>query len=158
NPRPDLKSPLPYANMFDIIPVNRVDAYDAQLYLLALESIIATAQRLGDDASQWRDDLAQAKSEYESVFWGAAHQYYRYTPGPTDANDSVLLGTFFAQHLAERAGLPDVVDPAHYRTQLKTQYPLFASHTDSQGRPLGAPNMALPPGETSFPYVGFVGP
>jgi non-lysosomal glucosylceramidase len=158
NPSPDLKSPLPYANVFDIIPVNRVDAYDSQLYLLALESIIATAQRLGDDASTWRGDLAQAKTEYESVFWDAAHSYYRYTPGPTETDDSVLLGTFFAQHLAERAGLPDVVDPEHYRLQLKTQYPLFASRADSQGRPLGAPNMALPPGETTFPYVGFVGP
>jgi non-lysosomal glucosylceramidase len=160
-PSPDLKSPLPYANVFDIIPVNRVDAYDSQLYLLGLETVIATAQRLGEDAAAvdaWRGQLTQAKTEYESVFWDPAHQYYRYTPGPTATKDSVLLATFFAQHLAERAGLADLVDPEHYRIQLKTQYPLFVFRRDAQGRLLGGPNMALPPDVATFPYVGFVGP
>jgi hypothetical protein len=70
----------------------------------------------------------------------------------------VLLATLFAQHLAEGAGLPDMVDPEHYRIQLKTQYPLFVFRRDDQGRLLGGPNMALPPDVPTFPYVGFVGP
>jgi non-lysosomal glucosylceramidase len=161
SPSPDLKSPLPFANMFDIIPVNRVDAYDSQLYLLGLETIIATAQRLRENATTvaaWKGQLSQAKAEYESVFWDPVHKYYRYTPGPTATNDSVLLATFFAQHLAERADLPDLVDPQRYRTQLKTQYPLFVVRRDAQGRLLGAPNMALPPDVPTFPYIGFAGP
>ena len=160
NPSPDLKSPLPYANVFDIIPVNGVDAYDSQLYLLALETIINTAERLGADTetvAAWNVELAHAKAEYESVFWDPAHQYYRYTPGPTATNDTVLLATFFAQHLAEQAGLPDLVYPQHYRLQLQTQYPLFVFRRDAHGRMLGAPNMALPPDVDTFPYVGFLG-
>jgi uncharacterized protein (DUF608 family) len=161
HPSPDLKSPLPYANAFDIIPVNGVDAYDSQLYLLGLETVIATARHLGDSpatVAPWVTALSSAKAEYESVFWDAAHQYYRYTPGPTATNDSVLLATFFAQRLAEQGGLPDLVDPTHYRQQLTNQYQLFVFRKDAQGRLLGAPNMALQPGQDTFPYVGFVGP
>jgi len=157
NPSPDLKSPLPYANVFDIIPVNGVDAYDAQLYLLALEATIAAARQLGHDSADLRKELSAAKAEFESVFWNADHQYYRYTPGPTENDDSVLLATFFAQHLAERAGLPDLVDLDRYRLQLRSQYATFMSRRDSEGRLLGAPNMALPPGKATFPYVGFLG-
>ena len=160
NPSPDLKSPLPFSNTYDIIPVNKVDAYTSQLYLLGLEATIATAQKVGGDTSTiagWKSDLAQAKAEYESVFWDAAHHYYRYTPGPTATDDSVLLATFFAQHLAEQAGLPDLVDPEHYRTQLKSTYALFVNRRDEAGRLLGAPNMALPADVSTFPYKGFLG-
>ncbi|MFK0287545.1 GH116 family glycosyl-hydrolase [Streptomyces sp. NPDC090499] len=156
NPDPDLKSPLPYANVFDIIPVNKVDAYTSQLYLLALEAVIDAGRQLGEVPTRltaWQARLDRAKAEYESVFWDAAHHYYRYTPGPTATQDSVLLATFFAQHLAERAGLPDLVDPAHYQRQLACTYSLFVSRTDAQGRLLGAPNMALPADVPSFPYV-----
>ena len=160
NPSPDLKSPLPFANVFDIIPVNKVDAYTSQLYLLGLETMIATSKKLGEPATAragLENDLTQAKAEYESVFWDEAHQYYRYTPGPTPTYDTVLLSTFFAQHLAERAGLPDLINVDRYRRQLKTQYSLFVSRRDADGKLLGAPNMALPPGQDTFPYVGFVG-
>jgi uncharacterized protein (DUF608 family) len=160
NPSPNLKSPLPFSNTYDIIPVNKVDAYTSQLYLLGLEATIATAQKVGGDPATiagWKSDLAQAKAEYESVFWDEAHGYYRYTPGPTATNDSVLLATFLAQHLAEQAGLPDLVDPEHYRAQLKSTYSLFVSRRDAQGRLLGAPNMALPGDVTTFPYKGFLG-
>ena len=160
-PSPDLKSPLPYANVFDVIPVNKVDSYTSQLYLLALESISAAGRKVGESRatlSNWDSQLKAAKTEYEATFWNPDHGYYRYTPGPTANNDSVLLATFFAQHLAERAGLPDLIDPAHYRQQLTSQIPLFAPLSDPQGRPLGSPNMALPPGSTSFPYTGFAGP
>ncbi|MFF1571380.1 GH116 family glycosyl-hydrolase [Leifsonia sp. NPDC058292] len=159
-PSPGLKSPLPFANVFDTIPVNKVDAYTSQLYLLALESISAAGKQLGGSRTTlttWKTQLVAAKAEYEATFWNPDHQYYRYTPGPTADNDSVLLATFFAQHLAERAGLPDLVNVAHYRQQLATQTSLFTSLTDSAGRPIGSPNMALPPGSTSFPYVGFAG-
>jgi uncharacterized protein (DUF608 family) len=159
HPSPDLKSPLPFADVFDIIPVNGVDAYTSQLYLLGLESIIATAKRLGEHTAvdRYAVELAQAKAEYEAVFWDDAHQYYRYTPGPNATTDSVLLATFFAQHLAEQSGLPDLVNPAHYQAQLKATYPLFMGRRDAQGRLLGAPNMALPPDVSTFPYRGFLG-
>ncbi|MEN2739631.1 GH116 family glycosyl-hydrolase [Microbacterium sp. X-17] len=159
-PSPDLKSPLPYANVFDVIPVNKVDAYDSQLYLLALESISAAGKKLGvsrETLTKWSGQLKAAKAEYEATFWNPDHQYYRYTPGPSADNDSVLLATLFAQHLAERAGLPDLVDPVHYRQQLITQTGLFASQADAQGNKIGSPNMALPPGSTGFPYTGFAG-
>lgn len=159
-PSPDLKSPLPFANVFDIIPVNKVDAYDSQLYLLALESISAAGTKMAESPqtlSQWASQLGAAKSEYEATFWNPDHGYYRYTPGPTAHNDSVLLATFFAQHLAENAGLPDLVDPGHYRQQLTTQIGLFAPNSDSSGNPIGSPNMALPPGSSGFPYTGFAG-
>ena len=160
HPSADLKSPLPFANVFDVIPANKVDAYTSQLYLLALESISAAGKRLGESRAtlaSWSSQLAAAKAEYESTFWNPDHHYYRYTPGPTTDNDSVLLATFFAQHLAERAGLPDLVNVAHYREQLTTQTALFASQRDAAGRDIGSPNMALPPGSTGFPYVGFAG-
>jgi uncharacterized protein (DUF608 family) len=118
--------------------------------------VIAAGERLGEKKARlagWRTQLAQAKAEYESVFWDEAHGYYRYTPGPTDQQDTVLLGTFFAQHLAERAGLPDLVDPARYRRQLTGTYDLFVSRKDAQGRLLGAPNMALPSDVANFPYI-----
>ncbi|NEN04942.1 hypothetical protein G3T36_03570 [Diaminobutyricibacter tongyongensis] len=159
-PSPNLKSPLPYANVFDVIPVNKVDAYDSQLYLLALESISAAGKSVGESKATlatWNAELKAAKTEYEATFWNADHQYYRYTPGPTANNDSVLLATFFAQHLAERAGLPDLVDTSRYRLQLKSQIALFQSKLDSQGREIGSPNMGLPPGSTGFPYLGFAG-
>jgi non-lysosomal glucosylceramidase len=161
DPSPDLKSPLPFANVFDVIPVNHVDAYDSQLYMLGLEALIASGRQLGSEHGAvlgWRQQLSQARAEYELTFWDANHGFYRYTPGPTTTDDSVLLATFFAQHLAEEAGLPDLIDPRHFRQQLKSQFPLFMTHQDAAGRSLGAPNMALPSDVSEFPYVGFVGP
>ncbi|MCU1528461.1 MAG: hypothetical protein JWP75_2224 [Frondihabitans sp.] len=157
NPSPDLKSPLPYANVFDVIPVNKVDAYTSQLYLLALETMIATASWLGDKTTYGRSlrtVLDQTRAAYESTFWNATRKYYRYTPGPSANDDSVLLSTFFAQHLAERAGLPDLVNVQRYRAHLKTQAALFRSQKDAAGKLIGYPNMIPTPGTTSFPYSG----
>jgi uncharacterized protein (DUF608 family) len=149
------------ANTYDIIPVNGYDVYDSELYLLSLETVIAAGRQLGQPASNiatWSSQLAAAKAEFEKTFWDPAHGFYRYTPGPTPSADSVLLGTFFAQSLAEQVGLPDLVDPAHYRTQLVGEYSQFMSRRDGQGRLIGAPNMILPPGQTTWPLVGALGP
>jgi uncharacterized protein (DUF608 family) len=160
DPSPELKSPLPYANVFDVIPVNRFDAYDTQLYLLALEAMIATAEWLGDRSgaiSTWTSTLRDAKADYEATFWNPDHGYYRYTPGPGDDDDAVLLATLFAQNLAERSGLPDLIDLDRYRQHLLTVTRLSTSELDAGGRPIGYPTMSLPTGATDYPYVGSLG-
>lgn len=159
SPSPELKSPLPYANVFDVIPVNRVDAYDTQLYLLALEAMIAAAGWLSDQSSipEWSAALHDAKAEYEATFWNPDHGYYRYTPGPSSDDDAVLLATFFAQNLAERSGLPDLIDLDRYHQHLRTVAKLSTSALDASGRPIGYPTMSLLAGESSYPYVGSLG-
>ncbi|MBL7490813.1 hypothetical protein I6A62_22620 [Frankia sp. AgW1.1] len=155
--------PLPsrdFANTYDVIPTNGVDVYDSELYLLSLEIVIKSGQQLSRPASELaplQGDLNNAKAEFETTFWDPVHQYYRYTPGPTGTEDATLFDTFFAQGVAERLGLPDLVDLTHYRQQLRTQYPAFVKLRDGKGRLLGAPNMILPGGagaDGNWPFVG----
>jgi uncharacterized protein (DUF608 family) len=153
-------SPALQANTYDIIPTNGLDVYDSELYLLSLEAVIKANETLGGSSSDRAtlvSDLAKAKASFEATFWDQQHGYYRYTLGPTPSQDSVLLDTFFAQHIAERLGLPDLVNLSHYKTQLTNYYDKFVFRKDAQGQLLGGANMALPTGETSYPLVGPLG-
>lgn len=137
------------ANLYNAMPTDRFDSYTSGLYVLALESMIAAGEQLGEDPgilAQWRDQLAKSRSAYEDVFWNDDAGYYRYTL-PQDGADEVLIGTLFPQYLAERAGLPDIVDTARYKRHLESMFPLVAQDN-------GPKLVGLPDGTEEYPLPG----
>ena len=150
-------STLPLTNTYDVIPVLGADAYDSMLYLLALEVTIASGSRLGESRSVisgWANQLSQAKATFETAFWDPVNSWYKYTEYASGS--AVLLDTFYAQHVAEQFGLPDLVNLSHYRAQLEGTYSTFMSHRDANGHPIGAYNLGLPPGVTTYPLIGYL--
>ena len=122
-----------------MIPVKGADAYDSMLYLLALEVMIASGSRVGESRSVisgWQGQLNQAKAAFETTFWDPQNNWYKYTEYASGS--AVLLDTFYAQHVAEQFGLPNLVDLSHYRAQLKGTYGIFMSHRDANSNLIGA--------------------
>ena len=137
------------ANVYNAMPTDRFDAYTSAFYLLTLESMIASGELVGESderLNQWRGQLADAKAKYEEVFWNETEGYYRYTL-PQDGVDTVMLATLQPQYLAERAGLPDLVDAEHYQRHLASMYPLVAGAN-------GPKLLGLPEGVDEYPLVG----
>lgn len=137
------------ANLYNAMPTDRFDSYTSGLYLLTLETMIASGQKLGEPTSQiaiWQAQLKAAKAKYEAVFWNDKGGYYRYTL-PQNGVDEVMLNTLLPQYLAETAGLPDIVDTAHYERHLQTMYPLVAG-------PNGPKLVGLPGGGSDYPFTG----
>jgi uncharacterized protein (DUF608 family) len=155
--QPPGNSFLPLTNTYDVIPVLGADAYDSMLYLLALEVMIASGSRLGESRSvisQWQGELNQAKATFETTFWDPQHNWYKYTEYASGS--AVLLDTFYAQHVAEQFGLPDLVNLSHYRTQLEGTYSTFMSYRDAGGNLIGGYNLGLPKGVTTYPLIGYL--
>ena len=141
-------------NTYDVIPVAGRDVYDSELYLLSLEVMIGAGKRTGEEPATietLKTRLSQAKVEFEATFWEPVNKWYRYSE--YTKGTAVLLDTFYAQHVAERLNLPDLVNLEHYQEQLSAHYARFMSGRDSLGRPAGASNMILPEGTTSWPLV-----
>ncbi|XVU27872.1 GH116 family glycosyl-hydrolase [Actinoplanes sp. CA-054009] len=141
HPDPGLKSPFPMSNVYNGIPSNRFDAYVSGLYILAAESMIAAGERMKEspaEITRLKGQVAAARAEFEELFWNADGGYYRYTPPEGSAPDNAMLATFLSQYLAQRAGLPDVVDQNHYRSHLKVMHGFVTGTKDSAGRPSGA--------------------
>ena len=151
---------LKWPNTFDTIFTNGPDTYDSGLYLLSLEIMIETGKRLEINPSQIDSlsrELAEAKAEFERTFWDAKQGFYAFTIGPQPGQHTVLLDTFFAQHIAERLQLPDLVDTKHYRQQLSGTYSAFMAWRDPKGRLVGAPNMLSGKGIKEWPLLGVLG-
>jgi uncharacterized protein (DUF608 family) len=149
-----------WPNTFDTIATRGPDSYDSELYLLALEVTIEAGKRQGSEASNpdaLISELREGKAEFEKTFWDPVHGYYAYTIYPVTGKTSTLLDTFFAQHIAERLRLPDLVDPDHYRKQLSGTYSAFMSWSDRDGKPVGAPNMLAGRGVKEWPMLGVLG-
>jgi non-lysosomal glucosylceramidase len=136
---------------YDVLFVQGHGIYNSQLYMLSLEILVDATNRLiqrGDPqatpatVTSLQADLAAAKSEFELLFWDPVQGYYRFRDAPGPNADAEFLDTFFSQHIAERLGLPDLVDPSHYQQQLKESFPKFMLCRDSDGDLLGAPNIA----------------
>lgn len=150
NPQPGNVQQM--ADLYDVVPTDRFDSYTSGFYLLTLESMIASGEKLKEAPSQiaaWQSQLKAAKAKYESVFWNDEEGYYRYTL-PQNGADAVMLNTLLPQYLAERAGLPDIVDRAHYKRHLEAMYPLVAG-------PNGPKLMGVPEGASGYPLVGSMG-
>src|SRR5688572_1487789 len=131
------------------MPTYRFDACTSAFYLLTLESMIASGELVGESAeqlNQWKDQLADAKAKYEEVFWNESGGYYRYTL-PQNGVDTVMLATLQPQYLAERAGLPDLVDAEHYQRHLASMYPLVNGAN-------GPKLLGLSKGAAQYPLVG----
>jgi uncharacterized protein (DUF608 family) len=140
------------ANLYNSMPTDRFDSYTSGMYLLALEAMIATGEELGEDAAvldRWRAGLAESRQAYEDTFWNEEQGYYRYTL-PQDGADGVLIGTLFPQYLAERLGLPDIVDAGRYERHLLSMFPLVAGEN-------GPRLVGLPEGVDEYPLVGPMG-
>ncbi|MFI1736031.1 GH116 family glycosyl-hydrolase [Streptomyces acidicola] len=160
-PRSMKKSPSPYlppmCNTYNVTPVVGRDVYNSGLYLLALATMIKAGKKRKESAvtvEAWENAFRLARTEFEDVFWDSKNRWYRYTEYTTGS--AVHLDTFFAQHMAERLGLPDLVDLRRYQEQLTRHYHLFMAHRDSSGRLLGASNMAIPDGTTEWPIQSTV--
>jgi non-lysosomal glucosylceramidase len=143
HPSPNLLSPQAMSNAYNGIPSNRFDSYVSSLYIVATEAMISAGKQVGEDRSviaKLSSDLTRAKADFEKLFWVQDAGYYRYTvPEPGDTTPgNAMIATFLAQYLAERAQLPDVVDPAHYKRHLQTVAGFASGVTDPQGRPVGS--------------------
>lgn len=137
------------ADLYNAMPTDRFDSYTSGLYLLTLETMIASGQKVGEAHAQvaaWQSELKAAKAKYEAVFWNAKEGYYRYTL-PQNGADEVMINTLLPQYLAERAGLPDIVDRAHYEQHLKAMYPLVAGAN-------GPKLVGIPAGQADYPFTG----
>ena len=122
--------------------------------------MIETDRRLGAKPSELdslTSKLADAKAEFERTFWDANQKYYAYTVSKQPGQDSTLLDTFFAQHIAERLQLPDLVDIKHYQQQLNGTFHNFMAWRDPDGRPVGAPNMLVGEHIKEWPMLGVLG-
>jgi len=151
---------LKWPNTFDTIFTSGPDSYDSELYLLSLEVMIETGRRLGVNPSEigaLNRRLTDAKAEFENTFWDAKQGYYAYTVTPRAGQDSVLLDTFFAQHIAARLQLPDLVNIQRYQHQLMGSYSAFMSWRDPEGHLIGAPNMLAGKGVKEWPLLGVLG-
>ncbi len=149
-----------WPNTFDTLATKGPDSYDSGLYLLSLEIMIEAAKRQGSEPSKivaMTRELGEAKAEFERTFWDPVHGYYAYTVYPHPGQTSTLLDTFFAQHIAERLELPDLVNLAHYKQQLSRTYSAFMAWHDPEGRPVGAPNMIAGKGVREWPMLGLLG-
>jgi uncharacterized protein (DUF608 family) len=129
------------SNPFNIVTQGPGPAlFNSQLYLLALTVAIETGQELKADRSyvlKLKADLAAAKAESEATFWDADKEFYRFaTAGPW--TDAQTIAAFYGQHLAETAGLPDLIDSRRHLTELKRHRKDFRS-TDASGEFIGAP-------------------
>ena len=135
-----------FANIYNLVPQTGAGLYNSQLYLLALTIGIATGEQLSEDMPyviELRTELEAAKFEFEATFWNPVQQYYRFTNGGPYL-DSILVDSFFAQHIAEDLGLPDLVNPTRHRAQLALHYK--ASRRYSDGEMIGAPMLVQPGG------------
>jgi uncharacterized protein (DUF608 family) len=151
---------LKWPNTYDTIFTNGPDTYDSELYLLSLEIMIASRNRLSADLSDnsaLNRKLADAKAEFERSFWDPKQGFYAFTISPQPGQDTTLLDTFFAQHIAECVHLPDLVDVKHYQQQLRGTYSAFMAWRDPEGRPVGAPNMLPGKGVKEWPLLGVLG-
>jgi uncharacterized protein (DUF608 family) len=137
-----------FSNPFNIVPQGPGPAlFNSELYLLALTVAIATAEELGSDAGYvagLRTDLAAAKNQFESLFWDPVAKHYRFSSvGPY--TDAMTIAAFYGQHLAEEAGLPDLIDTRRHKTELTAHYAEFRS-SNASGEMIGAPLLVKPGG------------
>lgn len=111
-----------FANIYNGVPQTGTGVYNSQLYLLALTMAIAAGEQLGVEplyVAGLRSDLKAAKLQFELTLWNPVEQFYRISSaGPL--TEHKLVDTFFAQHIAEDLGLPDLVDPERRRAHLMT--------------------------------------
>jgi non-lysosomal glucosylceramidase len=121
--------------------------FNSELYLLALTIGIATGEQLHQDrayVADLRADLAAAKAEFETLFWDPVAQHYRFsTAGPY--TNAMTIAAFYAQHLAEFVGLPDLIKPKRHKIELTLHYPEYRSYNTS-GEMIGAPLLVKPGG------------
>ncbi|MCZ0997509.1 GH116 family glycosyl-hydrolase [Streptomyces mirabilis] len=144
-------------NTYNSIPGLGRDVYNSGLYLLALAIMIKAGRRTGEDkatVTAWQRAFDRARTEFEDVFWDGTNQWYRYTE--YTKGSATHLDTFYAQHVAERLGLPDLVNLRRYRTQLTQHYARFTADRTADGRLLGARTMVLPDGVTEWPALSSI--
>ncbi|HET9733443.1 MAG TPA: GH116 family glycosyl-hydrolase, partial [Acidimicrobiales bacterium] len=149
----DPAAPPVFANIYDVVPQVGFGLYNSELYLLALQVGIAAGRQVGSDPrylAGLQADLTAAKAEFEQILWNPVQHYYRFTSAGPDA-DALFLDAFFAEHLGEELGLPDLVDPAHHRAELIDNYGSLP-HYDAAGEMLGAPMLVQPGGVESPTY------
>jgi non-lysosomal glucosylceramidase len=142
--------PILFGNIYNAIPQGGPGVYNSQLYLLALTIAIATGDQLGVDSvyvAELRAELQAARAEFELLFWNPVQQHYRFTSTGPYA-DSLFTDSFFAQHIAEDLGLPDVIDPQRRATQLKLHQTSLRRY-DADGQMIGVPALVQPGGVES---------
>lgn len=151
---------MKFPNTFNTIFTNGPDTYNSKLYLLSLEIMIEASRHAGvsgADTSSLSHELAEAKAEFEETFWDPKQGFYAYTMSPGAGQNTVLLNTFFAQHIAERLQLPDLINTKRYQQQLTGTYSAFMQWRDPEGHLVGAPNLLAGKGVKEWPMLGVIG-
>lgn len=153
------------ANIYNVVPQGGPGLYNSELYLLALTAAIAAGEQLGVDpvyVAGLQTQLKAAKAEFELLFWNPAESFYRFGTASPYA-DSLFVDAFFAQHLAEDIGLPDLIDQERRKAHLTIHRDRFLRY-DADGQMIGAPAIVQPAGlespngnlppEVSWVWVG----
>ncbi|MCS0627901.1 non-lysosomal glucosylceramidase [Telluria mixta] len=149
--------PVGASSTYDWIPGKGHTLYNSTLYLLATQVMAdATAQAValnikgatGEARDRYAAELAAAKAEYESTFWDDARQHYRWssdvtnTTSGTTSEAGLFANGLYGQHLAEQAGLPDLVPKSHLIGHLKSVFRKSAlPFKDAGGRTRGVVNL-----------------
>ena len=124
--------------------------YNAQLWLLTEEVMIDATQRaraLGVTAAtasiaeQLKQDLPQAKQQFETMFWNPVLGHYTMDPGGAGYQGGYFIDRFFAQQIATTLGLPPLVPLAHEVEDLHNAYPQQMQNK-KDGHLIGPPNMS----------------
>lgn len=124
--------------------------YNAQLWLLTEEVMVdATrhARALGVSAAtpavddQLRQDLPQAKQEFEAIFWNPVLGHYTMDPGGAGYQGGYFIDRFFAQQIATTLGLPPLVPLAHEVQDLHNAAGQQMQNK-KDGHLIGPPNMS----------------
>ena len=165
-----LDGPL-FTNTYDLWPMIGHGIYDSELMLLSEDVMIdatrralalAIPQATSNELQSLSKEFPQAKAQFENELWDEANAHYKIDDGSPEYSDGILADALFAQHLAEDAGLPDLVDPGHIPIHLKTAFPLLTQFKDTAGQILGAANgvnnlgqeIRTAPGEGSEVWTG----
>lgn len=101
--------------------------------------------------------LTDAKTEFENTFWDDKQGFYAYTAPHNQDRIQFCWTHFFAQHIAARLELPDLVNIQRYQRQLAGTYAAYMSWRDPEGRLIGAPNMLAGKGVKEWPLFGVLG-
>jgi non-lysosomal glucosylceramidase len=141
------------SSTYDWVPGGGYTLYNSTLYLLATQVMSnATAQAVemgikdatADATARYAAELTAAKAQFESTFWDESRQYYRWssdktaTTKGTSSEVGLFANGLYGQHLAEQAGLPDLVPSGRLVSHLKSVFKKTAiPFKDTSGRTRG---------------------
>ncbi len=144
-------------NTYDTWGLHGTTSYVGGLWILAQEVMQAANDQAvalgipGSDpalSTSIAAEVPNSRAEYETRLYDPTHKWYRISTGDTEYGDGVMADATFAEWVAERDGLPDVVSNlSHLQAHLRSSYQVLVKpFHDSTGHNIGAANGVDPNG------------